>query len=60
MYINSIRDTVKEVAAMTTVAWAVQEKVFVIFNSSLAEAHRTGALKIMSKSMFAKVAKFYS
>ena len=45
---------------MTTVAWAVQEKVFVIFNSSLAEAHGTGALKIMSKSMFAKVAKFYS
>ena len=45
---------------MTTVAWAVQEKVFVIFNSSLAEAHGTRALKIMSKSMFAKVAKFYS
>ena len=36
---------------MTTVAWEVrmQEKVFVIFNSSLAEAHGTGALKIMSK-----------
>ena len=45
---------------MTTVAWAVQEKVFVIFNSSLAEAHGPGALKFMSKSMCAKVAKFYS
>ena len=44
---------------MTTVAWAVQEKVFVIFNSSLAEAHGAGTLKIMSKSMFVKVAKFY-
>ena len=38
---------------MTTVAWAVQEKVFVIFNSSLAKAHGTGALKIVSKSTFA-------
>ena len=45
---------------MSPVAWAVQEKVVVIFNSSLAEAHGTGALKIMSKSMFAKVATFYS
>ena len=55
-----MQDTVKEVSAMTTVAWAVQEKVFVIFNSSLAETHGTGALKIMSKSMFAKATKFYS
>ena len=31
---------------MTTVAWAVHDKVFAIFNSSLAEAHGTGALKI--------------
>ena len=45
--------------AMTTVAWVLQEKVFVIFNSTLAEAHETGALKIISKSMFAKVFKFY-
>ena len=45
---------------MTTVVRAVQEKVFVIFNSSLAEAYETGALKIMSEFMFAKVAKFYS
>ena len=45
---------------MTTVAWTVQEKVFVIFSSSLAEAHATGALKIMSESMFAKVTNFYS
>ena len=45
---------------MTTVARAVQEKVFIIFSSSLAEAHGTGTLKIMSKSIFAKVAKFYS
>ena len=45
---------------MATVAWAVQEKVFVIFNSSLAEVDGTGTLKILSKSMFAKVAKFDS
>ena len=45
---------------MTTVVWAVQEKVFIIFNSSLAEAHGTGALKVMFKSMSAKVSKFYS
>ena len=51
---------VKEVSAMTTVAWAVQVIVFAIFSSSPAEAHGTGALKIMSKSMFVKVAKVYS
>ena len=45
---------------MTTVTWAVREKVFAIFNSSLAEAHGTEASKIMSKSMFAKVVKFHS
>ena len=36
---------------MTTVEWAAQEKVFIIFNSSLAEAHGTRALKIMCKCM---------
>ena len=47
---------------MITVAWAVrmQEKVFIVLNSSLTKAHRARALKVMSKSMFAKVAKLDS
>ena len=45
---------------MITVAWAVQEEVFIILNPSLTKAHRTRALKIMSKFMFAKVAKLDS
>ena len=44
---------------MITVTWAVQENVFIIFNSSLGEAHGNRALKIMSRLMFAKVIKLY-
>ena len=42
-----------------TVALAVQEKVFVVFNFSLAKAHGTTALNIMSKFMFAKIINLY-
>ena len=41
-------------------ARAVQEEVFSVLNPRLKEAHRTRALKIMSKFMFAKVAKMDS
>ena len=45
---------------MTAVAREVQEKVFIIFNSSLAEAHGTRALKIKFKFMFAKITGLHS
>ena len=45
---------------MITVAWAVQEEVFIVLNPSLTKAHGTRALKFMSKFMFAKVAKMDS
>ena len=45
---------------MITVAWAVQEEVFIVLNPSLTKAHRVRALKVMSKSMFAKIAKLGS
>ena len=46
---------------MTTVAWAVQEKVvFIVLSPSLTKAHGTRALKFMSKFMFVKVAKMDS
>ena len=45
---------------MITVTWGVQEEVFIVLNPNLTEAHRTSALKIMSKFMFAKVAKLDS
>ena len=45
---------------MITVAWAVQEEVFVVLNPCLAEACRTRAQKFMSEFMFAKVAKLDS
>ena len=41
-------------------AWAVQEEVFIVLNPSLTKVFRARALKIMSKSMFAKVAKLDS
>ena len=45
---------------MITVAWAVQEEVFIVLNPSLTKALGTGALKFMSKFMFANVAKMDS
>ena len=45
---------------MITVAWAVQEEVFIVLNPSLTKAHGTRALKFMSKFMFAMVAKMDS
>ena len=45
---------------MTTVAWEVQEEVFIVLNPSLIKAHRTSALKVMSKFMFGKVAELDS
>ena len=45
---------------MITVAWAVQEEVFIVLNPSLTKARGTRALKFMSKFMFAKVAKMDS
>ena len=39
---------------MITLAWA-QEELFIVLNPSLTKAHRTRALKVLSKSMFAKV-----
>ena len=51
---------VKEVFAMITVAWSVQEEVFITLSPSLTKAHGTRALKFMSKFMFAKVAKMGS
>ena len=43
---------------MITVAWTVQEEVFIVLNPSLTKAHGTGAL--MSKFMFVKIAKMDS
>ena len=40
---------------MITVTRAVQEKMLVVFSSSLADAHGIRALKFVSKFMFAKV-----
>ena len=34
---------------MITVAWAVQEEVFIVLNPSLTKAHGTIALKFMSE-----------
>ena len=45
---------------MVTVTRAVQEKMFIVFRSSLADAHGTRALKFMSKFMFAKVTEMDS
>ena len=45
---------------MITVAWAVQEEVFILLNPGSTKAHRTSASKIMSKFMFAKVAELDS
>ena len=39
---------------------AVQEKMFIVFRSSLEEVHGTRTLKLMSKVMFAKVAELDS
>ena len=39
------------------VAWAVQEKEFIVLNTILEEARGTRALKFMSKFMFVKTAK---
>ena len=44
-----------QVSAMITVTRAVQEKMFIIFRSSLADAHGTRTMKFMSKFMFAEV-----
>ena len=41
---------------MITGAWAKQEKVFVVLNPSLAEAHAARALKSVSKSAMITVA----
>ena len=40
---------------MVTVTRAVQEKMFIVFRSSLADVHGTRALTFMYKFMFAKV-----
>ena len=45
---------------MITVAWAVQEEVFIVLSPILTKEHGTRALKFMSKFMFAKVAKMVS
>ena len=45
---------------MVTVTRAVQEKMFIVFRSSLADTRGTGTLKFMSKFMFAKVAELDS
>ena len=45
---------------MITVAWAVQEEVFIVLNPSLTKAHGTRALKFMSDFMFTTVAKMDS
>ena len=38
---------VKEVFVMVSVAWAMQEEVFIILTPSLTEAYKTIALKIV-------------
>ena len=55
--VNDIRDTAEEVSAMITVAWAVQEELFIVPNPSLTKAHRNSTSKVMFKFMFAKVAE---
>ena len=58
---NDIRDSVKEVLIIC-IAWAVQEKMFIILNARLAETYGIGigAVKAMSKSMFTKITKLDS
>ena len=45
---------------MITVAWVVQEEVFIDLSPSLMKAYGTRSLKFMSEFMFAKVAKLDS
>ena len=42
------------------IVWTVQEKVFIILNACLAETHRNGAVKLVSKSLFRKITKLDS
>ena len=53
-------DTVKYVSAIITMTRAVQEKMFVVFRSSLADAHGIRKLKFVSKFMSAKVTEIDS
>ena len=43
------------ITVMITVTKAVQEKMFVVFRSSFADAHETRTLKFVSKFMLATV-----
>ena len=45
---------------MVTVTRAVQEKMLIVFRSSLADTHGTRTLKFMSKFMFMKVTELDS
>ena len=45
---------------MITVAWAVQEEVFIVLNPSLTKAHGTRVPEFTSKFMFAKIAELDS
>ena len=61
--LNFTSSHITAVFAIITVAWAVQEEVFIVLNPSLTKAHGrhgTRALKFMSKFMLAKVAKLDS
>ena len=51
---------VKEVLTIIYIAWAVQEKMFIILNARLAETHGIGAVKPVSESMFTKITKLDS
>ena len=42
------------------IAWAVQEKMFIVLNARLAETHGIGAVKPVSESMFTKITKLDS
>ena len=42
------------------IAWAAQEKMFIILNARLAETHGIRAVKPVSKSMFTKITKLDS
>ena len=41
-------------------AWAAQEKIFIIVNAHLPEAHGTGSVKLVFKSIFTKITKLDS
>ena len=55
-----IRDAVSEVSTMICIAWAVQEKMFVVLDARLVETHGTRAMESFSKSTLARITKLDS